>query len=108
MIILRRTLPSPRARLARVFLAGCALSLSLFNGCKSDPAPSPEASLDIGTLTSVSGDLASLGLEFNDATSLAIEDINGSGGVLDRSVKLRVQDDATTPDGAKDGYSKLL
>lgn len=84
------------------------LPFSLSASCKSDPAPEPPPALEIGTLTSVSGDLASLGLEFNDATSLAIEDINASGGVLDRTVKLLVQDDATSPEGAKEGYSRLL
>lgn len=89
-------------------LLGSALSaaLVLSGACSDDPTP-VAAPLEIGTLTSVSGDLASLGQEFSDATSLAIEDINAHGGVLDRPLKLLVEDDATTPDGARAGYAKL-
>lgn len=76
--------------------------------CKDDPVAATPQVLEIGTLTSVSGDLASLGLEFTDATSLAVEDINNAGGVLDRRISLVVQDDGTSPDGARDGYAKLL
>jgi ABC-type branched-subunit amino acid transport system substrate-binding protein len=73
---------------------------------KSEPVAS--ATIDVGTLTSISGDLASLGLEFNDATNLAIEEINAAGGVLGRQLRLVVQDDGTTSEGAKVAFSKLL
>jgi branched-chain amino acid transport system substrate-binding protein/neutral amino acid transport system substrate-binding protein len=91
------------------FLRLSALGVVVLAPSCSDPAPAPtSAPIEVGTLSSVSGDLASVGLEFNDATSLALEDINASGGVLGRPVKLLVQDDGTTPDGAKEGYPKLL
>ena len=76
--------------------------------CGTDaPAPAP-VPIEIGTLTSVSGDLASLGQEFTDATSLAVKDINSGGGVLGRPIKLVIEDDGTSPEGAKAGYAKLL
>jgi branched-chain amino acid transport system substrate-binding protein len=76
--------------------------------CGETTTAASSSPLEVGTLTSVSGDLASLGLEFNDATSLAVEDINANGGVLDRPVKLVVQDDGTSVEGAKAGYTQLL
>lgn len=83
----------------------CALGLSL--SCRHDETTAL-APLEVGTLASVSGDLASLGQEFTDATSLAVEEINAAGGVLGgRTLKLVVQDDGTSTDGARAGYQKL-
>lgn len=91
---------------------GGALLASIFavdtvGGCSDDPSPGTPAALEIGTLSSLSGDLASLGIEFNDAANLAVEDINAAGGVLDRPLKLVVQDDGTSPEGAKVAFPKL-
>jgi branched-chain amino acid transport system substrate-binding protein len=89
-------------------LTALVLACVLTPACKSDPVSGPSEPIEVGTLSSVSGDLASLGVDFNDATTLAIAEINDSGGVLDRKLKLVVEDDGTSPDGAKEGYVKLL
>src|SRR5687767_13104075 len=91
-------------RLLPLLVAACIV----VPACSSDPPDGPGEPLEVGTLSSVSGDLASLGVDFNDATTLAISDINENGGVLDRDLKLVVEDDGTSPDGAKEGYAKLL
>lgn len=82
-------------------------ALAGFAAC-SEEASAPPPPIRVGTLTSVSGDLASLGLEFTDATSLALADINAAGGVLGRPLDLVVEDDGTSPEGAKAGLPKLL
>ncbi len=97
---MRRLLP-----LCAVMLAFGTAPLSV--SCTSDDAADPPP-LDIGTLSSVSGDLASVGLEFVDATQLAIDDINASGGVLGRKVNLVVRDDGTSTSLARDGFVQLL
>lgn len=75
-------------------------------GCKSEDAATTP--LEVGTLASISGDLATLGQEFTDGTSLAVEEINAAGGILDRPVKLVVEDDGTSLESAKTGYAKLV
>jgi ABC-type branched-subunit amino acid transport system substrate-binding protein len=100
---------SQRTVAGLLLIAGGALAtVPLVASCKEDAAP-PEAAgtLDIGTLTSVSGDLAALGLEFNDATQLAIDDINASGGILGRKINLVVRDDGTSTSQAYDGFLQL-
>lgn len=88
-------------------LLGCALVPGSISACSDDSSPAAPKDLEIGVLSSLSGDLASLGIEFNDASNLAVDDINAQGGVLDRQLKLVVQDDATSPEGAKAAFPKL-
>ncbi|MBI4511235.1 MAG: ABC transporter substrate-binding protein [Deltaproteobacteria bacterium] len=77
-------------------------------GCEGAPHVEKEP-VEIGVLTSLTGDLASLSVEFNNAFDLALEEINDGGGVLEgRPVKIFIVDDGTTPDGARQGYQKLI
>jgi len=78
--------------------------------CSSDeatPASSTET-IDIGSLVALSGDLQGTGQDNTDAANLAVEQINSAGGVLGRPVRLLVEDDHTTVDGARTGYTNLL
>jgi ABC-type branched-subunit amino acid transport system substrate-binding protein len=72
------------------------------NSMSSDPVA-------VGVLTATTGDLAGLGRDLSDSTNLAFSEINDAGGLLGgRQLKVVLEDDGTTPEGAKAGYSALL
>jgi len=62
----------------------------------------------IGLLAPLSGDLALSGRDLRDTAQLAIDEINASGGLLGRDAVLDVEDDASSPNGAVSGYTRLL
>jgi branched-chain amino acid transport system substrate-binding protein len=72
-----------------------------------DSDPAPGGTIQIGTLISVTGDLASQGKDFNESEILAVSEINAQGGVLGRPLALLVKDDETTPEGAVASYGAL-
>src|SRR5262249_38142921 len=62
-----------------------------------------------GLLTAVSGDLAGLGKDLTDTTNMAFDEINLAGGLFDgRPLRISLQDDGTTAEGAPIGYANLL
>jgi branched-chain amino acid transport system substrate-binding protein len=60
----------------------------------------------IGQVTSLTGPNY-MGLENRDGAQLAVRQLNDRGGLLGRRVELRVEDDASLPTGAVDGYHRL-
>ena len=92
-------------------LIGSGLAL-VIAACKSSDSGETTAStsdvVTIGSLLSLTGDLAGQGRDFADTVTLAIEEINAAGGVLGKPVRVALEDDGTTVDGAKTGFSKLL
>jgi ABC-type branched-subunit amino acid transport system substrate-binding protein len=70
---------------------------------------SPVGDLEIGTAVALTGDLAGTGKDNTDAANLAVEQINEQGGVLGgRKLKLVVEDDRTTVDGARAAFTSLI
>ncbi|MBP3084015.1 ABC transporter substrate-binding protein [Mycolicibacterium fortuitum] len=67
------------------------------------PSPRP---IVIGQVTSLTGPNY-MGLENRDGAQLAVRQLNDRGGLLGRRVELRVEDDASLPTGAVDGYHRL-
>jgi len=63
--------------------------------------------LKIGALLSTTGDLANVGTEQLEAVTLAIEEINGRGGVLGKQLELVHRDDGTETTGASSGATAL-
>jgi branched-chain amino acid transport system substrate-binding protein len=77
--------------------------------CKSGEAPaSSTQAVEIGVLVALSGALAGTGKDNSDAANLAVEQIKAAGGVLGRPLKLIVEDERTTPEAARVGYSNLV
>src|SRR5215213_829164 len=78
--------------------------------CSSDPEPTPGTTeaIEIGSLVALTGDLAGSGKDNTEAAALAVEQINAAGGVLGRPLKLIVEDDKTTVEGARTGYTTLI
>jgi branched-chain amino acid transport system substrate-binding protein len=72
------------------------------------PPPPPANAIEIGSLVALTGDLAGTGKDNTDAANLAVEQINAAGGVLERPLKLLVEDDKTTEAGARAGYTNLV
>ncbi|MFZ3047870.1 MAG: ABC transporter substrate-binding protein [Desulfatirhabdiaceae bacterium] len=60
----------------------------------------------IGLTTSLSGTFAPQGEEVRRAVEFAIEEANAKGGVDGREVKVQLNDDESTPDGARKGMEK--
>lgn len=68
----------------------------------------PTDPIVVGTITSLTGDLASLGPSWRDAVSLAVAEANAAGGIGGRRLSLSVEDDATRPEGAAAAAEALL
>lgn len=92
--------------IARTALVASAVVVA----CSSDTTPTASGdAIDLGSLVALSGDLQGTGQDNNDAANLAVEQINAAGGVLGgRRLRLIVEDDKTTVDGAREGYTRLL
>lgn len=70
--------------------------------------PGPSQGIVIGSLNSLTGDLAGQGRDFADATTLIVEEVNAAGGVLGKPLRVEIEDDGTTAAGAKVGFSNLV
>lgn len=69
--------------------------------------PTPAARpLVLGQIASLTGSNY-MGLENVAGAELAVQQLNDSGGVLGRSIELRVEDDGSLPQGAVDAYRRL-
>jgi len=64
--------------------------------------------IKVGEYASLTGGQASYGISTNNAILLGIEEINKSGGVLGRSLKLVVEDDRSTPGESATIVRKLI
>ena len=71
----------------RALLAGAA-ALPLFNIVGSERARADAKPIKIGLLEDVSGDLAIFGIPKLHGSQLAVEEINGKGGILGRPIDL--------------------
>ncbi|MBE9182717.1 ABC transporter substrate-binding protein [Oculatella sp. LEGE 06141] len=112
----RRLLAHKRGRLA---VQSGAIALLLFvsacdNQTQTPPSPgaeSPAASgggtLKLGTLLPITGDLAQYGGPMQDAAQLAVQTINGCGGVLGQDIELISEDDQTEPAAGAAAMTKL-
>ncbi|BBK43242.1 branched chain amino acid ABC transporter substrate-binding protein [Allostella vacuolata] len=76
----------------RVFLAG----LALLAGAALSP-PAAAADLVVATVGPMTGQYAIFGEQLRRGAELAVETINGAGGVLGRKLRLEVGDDACDP-----------
>lgn len=67
-----------------------------------------QQTIKIGVSAPLSADLASYGRSVRDGITLAVEEINGAGGVMDRKLELIVEDNQSRPDQAKTVFEKLI
>jgi branched-chain amino acid transport system substrate-binding protein len=79
----------------------CAAFLA-FSGCKAK-----SDDIVIGGIFPLSGPVAVYGIEARNGIELAIEEINGAGGINGRKVALISEDDTGQPDISVNAYRKL-
>lgn len=85
-----------------LFSAIACIILLLESGCGT------QDQILIGFSGQLSGAYADLGIKGRDGVLLAVENINAKGGINGRKLKLIVQDDKGTPDGAKTADMALV
>jgi ABC-type branched-subunit amino acid transport system substrate-binding protein len=103
-----------RRKIKNLFLIG--MSVAVVSGCSSSAANSKEEStgtsgdqVNIGYLSGLTGWLSSFTKENMNSITLAQEEINEAGGILDgKKVKIIDVDTASTVEGAMKGYQKLV
>jgi branched-chain amino acid transport system substrate-binding protein len=83
-----------------VAAAGIALMLTT--------RPSPSEPIRIGFLGPLSGPFAPWGINHRDGMLLAVEELNGRGGVLGRKLELVVRDDRNSPSEAISAFRELV
>jgi len=70
--------------------------------------PSPSEPIRIGFLGPLSGPFAPWGINHRDGMLLAVEELNGRGGVLGRKLELVVRDDRNSPSEAISAFRELV
>lgn len=86
-----RRIRSPFAPLLGVALAATVLTATACGAAGEDNE------LRLGYVATLTGDFASYGLEMREGIDLALEEVNASGGILDKKVVLESQDDQGKP-----------
>lgn len=95
-------------------LIGCQSSPAAKNGQTSTPAAAGQSSgqtggeILIGVDTALTGAAPLNGERTRQGITLAVEEINKSGGVLGKNLKVIFEDDQATPNGAVNAVNKLM
>ena len=84
-------------------LAGCGGSSSSSSGSSASKEP-----ITIGASLSLSGDFSADGQAFQRGYELWASDVNASGGLLGRQVKLTILNDASSPTQVVTNYQKRV
>lgn len=93
-------------QISRLLLLGaaCGAVLTGFTGCSGG---SGDAIL-VGEFASLTGKEATFGISSHEGTQLAIEEINASGGVLGKQIKLITEDDQSKAGEPANVVNKLI
>ena len=93
------------------FLSAAALATSLFlTGCNQS-APTPGAGgavIKVGEFASLTGSEATFGQSSHQGTQLAIDELNASGGVLGKQLKLITEDNQSQAGQSSTVVRKLI
>lgn len=103
--------PSP-GRLLRLFAACVALVALVAGPCgpiRGERSAGDErgAAIVIGSAVPLTGSSAKMGQDMRQAIEMAVDEINGRGGVLDRRLEVRFEDDACDAEAAVAAAHKL-
>jgi len=98
--------------LGRLALAGAVVAATAI-ACERKPGTGGETSttgdIVVGMYGSLTGDGASFGQSSREGTELAVDEINGAGGLLGgRKIRLLVEDDQSKPEEASNAVTKLV
>jgi branched-chain amino acid transport system substrate-binding protein len=94
-------------RLWLVAVVGAVGLLAAVLGANASSGSSNKSPIAIGALTSLTGNFTPWGIQTRDGMRFAVNEINKSGGVRGRKLKLFVADDQSTPNAGIDGFRKL-
>jgi branched-chain amino acid transport system substrate-binding protein len=94
-------------RLAAVLLALVA-TVSACERRSGSTEGSATGDILVGMYGSLTGDGASFGQSSVEGAQLAVEEVNNSGGVLGRRIRLLVEDDQSRPEEASSAVTKLI
>src|SRR2546426_1825612 len=78
------------------------------NSCKRDGSGSNTNEIVLGEYASMTGDTATFGQSSHKGLVLAIEQVNNSGGLLGKKIKLITEDDQSNQDQANSAVQKLI
>jgi len=92
---------------ARILLAA-ALIATACNPGREAQTTDTTGDIPIGVYAALTGDQAAFGNATVQGVKLAAEEINASGGLLGRKIKLFIEDDAGRPDQAASVVTKLV
>jgi branched-chain amino acid transport system substrate-binding protein len=87
-------------------LAACTSSSTSSGGAA--PGSNPGSPITIGASLSLTGDFSADGDAFKKGYELWVRDVNANGGILGRSVKLTILDDASSPNQVVTNYQTLF
>jgi branched-chain amino acid transport system substrate-binding protein len=87
----------------------CLTGLIFSVGCKKEESPSMESQpIEFGATLPLSGDAAVFGKNSQQGIDLAVEQINSSGGILGRKVKIDYEDTKALAKEGVTAYQKLV
>jgi branched-chain amino acid transport system substrate-binding protein len=92
--------------LALVGASACAMALAA--GCSSGSSSSSKGPLLIGASLSLTGDFSADGQAYERGYELWAHDVNASGGILGRKVKLIILNDDSSPTQVVTNYTDLI
>jgi branched-chain amino acid transport system substrate-binding protein len=78
-----------------------------FGGSSSASGPAAKKPIVIGAVTSLNGPFTPWGIQARDGMQFAVNELNRSGGVKGRKLRLVVADDQSTPNAGIDGFKRL-
>jgi branched-chain amino acid transport system substrate-binding protein len=84
-----------------------ALALSAAGGVAA-PSAQNAGTVSVGMSTTLSGSIAALGIGASNGAQLAIHDLNASGGLLGKKIKLVIKDDNATPATGADNVKSMI
>ena len=100
---------SAAAVLSAGVVAACSSSSSSSTGAtSSSSSPTTKAPIKIGASLSLTGDFSADGQAFQRGYQLWASDVNASGGLLGRQVKLKILNDNSSPTQVQTNYQTLF
>jgi branched-chain amino acid transport system substrate-binding protein len=94
--------------LAAGLLAACGSSGTSGSGGSGSASSSAKGPLTIGASLSLTGDDSADGQAYDKGYNLWAKDVNAKGGILGRTVKLTILNDASNPNQAVTNYQTLI
>src|SRR5437667_3749936 len=85
-----------------------AISLSALSACTGAKTDSGSAEIVIGEFGSLTGTTATFGISTKNGIDMAVDEINKTGGLLGRKVRVMVEDDQGRPEEAQTVVTKLI